>query len=166
VRLLRNKILLTSLVTIFVIAGMFPISIVAQPKEMTKLSSENAQIYVEVRDAFYADLDGDGLEDDVHTYIYLKLTGSKNFNFDYYLTLTLPSGHDFLFGWNIKTWNMNEIRLNSSLLDTALEPGWYHLHVEIILKTGGLAYIDEEHIFDPPGTGSSGSGARGFTEAW
>lgn len=139
----------TMLITIFMASSL---SIIAQPtwKTTSTLEEDKPNISIYVAEAYYGDLDADGYEDDTFARVELTLSGANRYNFEYWVTLTLPSGQDFVFGWGINT-RLNFLNLSTTMYDTALESGWYHLHIEIVLKTGGTSYLDMEHVFDPPG---------------
>jgi len=138
---------------IIAIFALSTISSVAQPSwKTTTLTQEDSgpTIVMAVKDAKYGDFDNDGHQDDTLARVEMNLTGANRFNFEYWVTLTLPSGRQFVFGWNINT-RLNFLNLTATMYNTAIEAGMYHLHVEIVLKTGGATYLDVEHVFDPPG---------------
>lgn len=149
--ILKKQLLLLPILYVLMFSGV----VTAAPiwKLNQTLYSEMT-IKIVVREAYYSDLDSDGFEDDVYIRTELLLEGANRYNFDYWLTLTLPSGVQFIFGWGINT-RLNFLNIGNNLMNTALEPGWYDLHVEVIMKTGGISYTNTMHTFDPPGSGDT-----------
>lgn len=132
--------------TLFIISAL---SSTANPD--WKISTNTSPVIsIQVKEAYYADLDGDGLEDDVYSQVEIRLSGANRYNLDYWITLTLPSGENFVFGWFVST-RLTTLNIANNLYNTALEAGWYHLHIEVFMKTGGISYTNYEHWFDPPG---------------
>ncbi|TFG08045.1 hypothetical protein EU538_07780 [Candidatus Thorarchaeota archaeon] len=118
-------------------------------------SAGSSRLLVTVDDAFYADLDLDGSEDDI--LIDMTLTVSENAASprysEYYLTLQLPSGIEHralvqLIG------RFSELHMRVFWYDSAWESGWYNLDVAAIAYGGSvLGYVETSYVFDPP-TGS------------
>jgi len=109
--------------------------------------------------ANYGDFDGDGFEDDVYINVTIDLSGANVYNFQYILTLTLPSGLFYTYQYTIVT--DSNLVLHHYLMDHATEPGWYDVDVDITMKTGGISTAHAEYIFDPPGGGSNGGSPDG-----
>jgi hypothetical protein len=147
--------MVTIIFALFMISALF----VAATPDWKISSSTSPIINIHVKEAYYADLDGDGSEDDVYTQVDLTMSGANRYNLQYWITLTLPSGQEFVFGWIINT-GRTTLNIANTLYNTALESGWYHLHIEVVMKTGGVSYTNYEHMFDPPGD------ADGNTKPW
>ncbi len=114
-----------------------------------------SRLEVTVDYATYADLDSDGIEDDI--LIDLTLTVPPHAPCprysEYYLVLTLPSGFKH-YGLVQLIGRFSEIRMRIFWYDSAWEPGWYNLDITAIAYGGSvLGYTETSHIFDPP-TGS------------
>ncbi len=111
---------------------------------------------VTINDAFYADLDGDALEDDVSILITIRIgDGQKSpGKSEVYYTLTLPSGQQHRALVKI-IGKYREIRLALSWFDAAWEPGWYNIRVDaFVYGVPGVSYDMAICDFDPPGTGN------------
>jgi len=144
-------------ITLLSLFFMSSLSIVASPSWKTSsTSSDGPSVAIHVKDAYYFNADGDGLQDDTFASIELTIVSANRINFEYWITLTLPSGNAFQFGLQINT-VYTYLELNHTMYNTALEAGWYNLHVEVVLKTGGISYTDAHHVFDPPGDGQEGA---------
>lgn len=119
-------------------------------------ASEPHPLDIAVDHAYYYDLDGDGVEDDVYIELTLKVPPGqlKPKKSDCYVTLTLPSGTYHLSLITI-IGQFKEIHLGLSWYNTATEPGWYNVKVDV-LTSGytGRSYSTTTYDFDPPtGTG-------------
>lgn len=121
------------------------------PEKLLQAGSCNKPtILLDITQGFYADTDGDGLEDDVYVETVMQILCANRVNFEYYITLTLPSGMSFTYGYQINT-RLNLITFDNNFYDHALESGDYKVDVQIFLKTGGISYSSGSLVFDPPG---------------
>ena len=92
-----------------------------------KTSYSGDVIYpLEITDANYADLDSDGLEDDVVVNLVLHSPTGKLCYFDaiFDMYLTLPSGYTYYMNFQI-TEVFVDLPVTLSLFNTAHESGWY-----------------------------------------
>ena len=121
--------------------------------------ANSVSVSTTVNYANYGDFDGDGYEDDVYINVTIDLSGGNVYNFDYYLTLTLPSGLSYTYGYSFVT-DYDRLVIHHYLMGHATEPGWYDVDIDIIMKTGGIYHTAAYYIFDPPG-GQAGAGATG-----
>ncbi len=145
-----------------VLSIMLLIGILFSPSQFTNagapgfwvFSTENPTISVRVIDAYYADLDNDTYQDDIYALVRFELSGAAWYNFDYYVTLTLPSGYNFSYAFAITA--TGSFDLNHYFFDHATESGNYTLSVLVILKTGGLSTDSDIYVFDPPGASTGG----------
>ena len=111
---------------------------------------EKPTVLITIVDALYTDLDDDGLEDDVFASVDLSLICGNRFNLEYYITLTLPSGLSFTYGYMINT-RLDSFTMQNNFYNHAIESGDYQIDVYIVLKTGGISFSHNSVIFDPPG---------------
>lgn len=124
-------------------------------------SVSDAMVYIDITTAYYADLEGDGLENDVFVGVRLTFEGASTYNFDYYIFLTLPSGAEFGYMFSAAT-RMEVLNIDNYFWNHATESGWYEVAVYMVLRTGGAQVISESLIFDPPG-GSGGADPIGVS---
>jgi hypothetical protein len=91
----------------------------------------------------------------------LKFLGANSYNFDYFVYLTLPSGLQFNYAISLSS-RLQILELNNYFWNHAIETGWYHVEVFVVMRTGGIALSSSDLIFDPPG-GSGGSDPISFS---
>ncbi len=118
-------------------------------------------IGIEITNAFYADLDGNGIEDDIFVQVDLSFFGASTINFDYYIILTLPSGESHAYTISLAS-HVDKLIIDNYFWNHATEPGWYTVEVHTVLRTGGVQILSDSMVFDPPG-GSEGSDPIGFS---
>lgn len=127
-------------------------------------STNGTYMTFRVRDAYYGDMEGDGLKDDIHMLIDIHIEGiSTRYNFNLYITLLLPSGESHTYAYSIKT-KILDFTAQVIFYNHATESGWYTIHLLTILfsgKTTGDA--TDEYSFDPPGGNPGGDPHASFT---
>ncbi len=128
-----------------------PVTVEAKQKVTVKSETcSGPHVAISIKEARYINLDNDNLEDDVMATVQLDILCSNRVNFEYYITLTLPSGRSFTYAYMINT-RLNTLTLDNYFYNHAIERGDYKIDVEILLKTGGISYGHNDVIFDPPG---------------
>lgn len=148
----------TFVVFVVVLSSLFIIPASAKTvKVTTKEATCKPSINLDVVEAYYADLDGDGMADDVYSRVDIQLHCGNRYNFDYRISLILPSGftvYDYL-GINTR---LTHFSIATTFYNYAFEAGDYQIDAEALLSTGGQFYHISSLIFDPPG-GISGTGS-------
>jgi len=142
----RLSILIASIV---MLSAIVPI-ISAQPR----IASID---YIQIIDAYYADLDGDGYEDDIKLLVDCCFVDADPSRVDLNIWIELPSG--LTFSVRVSIYNTpSEFLLNIDCFDMAIESGWYtvSLLASIMGAGNGKLYITDEIIFDPPTGGGPG----------
>ncbi len=137
------------MVSIVMLSAIVP-TISAQPR----IASVD---YIQIADAFYADLDGDGYEDDIKLLVECCFTESNPTRIDLNIWIELPSG--LTFSVRVSIYNTpSEFLLNIDCYDMAIESGWYTvtLLASVMGAGNGKLYITDEIIFDPPTGGGPG----------
>ncbi len=120
-------------------------------KNSVNTSSVDTMVNITISEAYYADLDNDGYEDDVFVETQLAFTGSSSsYNFDYYIVLTLPSGLSYTYSFAASS-KVDFLTIGNYFWSHASEAGWYNVDIHIVMRTGGVALTSESLIFDPPG---------------
>ena len=107
--------------------------------------------YIQIVDAYYADLDGDGYEDDIKLLVDCSFLDTNPTRVDLNIWIELPSG--LTFNVRVSIYNTpNEFLLNIDCFDTAIESGWYTVTMLASVMGGGNGklYITDEIVFDPP----------------
>ena len=122
--------------------------------EFNVSNTESPTISVRVIDAYYSDLDNDTYQDDIYALVRFELSGALRYYFDYYVTLTLPSGYNFSYAFAIIA--TGSFDLNHYFFDHAIESGNYTLSVFVILKTEGISTDSHIYVFDPPRASTGG----------
>lgn len=113
--------------------------------------------YVHIADAYYADLDGDGAEDDIKLLVEFAFPEDVVARVDLNIWIELPSG--LTFNIRVSVWRApGESVLNIDCFDMAIESGWYTvtLLTSVMGSGGGRYYIYDQIVFDPPTGGGSG----------
>ena len=107
--------------------------------------------YIQIVDAYYADLDGDGYEDDIKLLVDCCFLDTNPSRVDLNIWIELPSG--FTFNVRVSIYNTpNEFLLNIDCFDMAIESGWYTVTMlaSVMGAGNGKLYIIDEIVFDPP----------------
>ncbi|MHA1769186.1 MAG: hypothetical protein ACTSV3_04980 [Candidatus Thorarchaeota archaeon] len=111
--------------------------------------------YIQIIDAYYADLDGDGYEDDIKLLVQFSLGTTEPSRIDINIWIELPSGIKYSMRVSVYRAPSDSI-LNIDCFDMATESGWYTVTMlASIMGTGnGKVYLTDNIVFDPPtGTG-------------
>ena len=140
---------------IFSILALFILVSPASGRIGSTAVSSDPTVSINITTAYYADLEGDGLENDIFVGVVLSFVGASTYSFDYYIFLTLPSGTEYGYTFSAAT-KTEILNLDNYLWNHATEAGWYKVTIYIVLKTGGAQLVTESLIFDPPG-GSGGA---------
>ena len=107
--------------------------------------------YIQIVDAYYADLDGDGYEDDIKLLVECSFGDTDPSRVDLNIWIELPSG--LTFNVRVSIYNTpSEFLLNIDCFDTAIESGWYTVSMlaSVMGAGNGKLYVTDEIIFDPP----------------
>ncbi len=123
---------------------------------------------VEIRpiDAYYADLDLDGVEDDIRIYLNVTIIGfgadqlARGVEYGMVLNLFLPSNSKYSYQYT-STDNSSRFSLRVDILNQATEKGWYTLRVAGYYQNLDInkPFTESFHQFDPPG-GMTGDDPR------
>ncbi len=108
-------------------------------------------IYVIMDEAYYADADGDGLEDDIvvrYEIIPSETENQTEYVIELYCTLTLPSGVSFVYECAVVT--STGCSVTQIWFDAVSESGWYKYSVYAYTFDGSVDPGYNEIIFDPP----------------
>ncbi len=151
--MLRNKLKLLIISAIILLALV--------PASTAAVTDTTGPIKVEILDAYYADLDNDGLEDDVYSAVKVSLIPQGIQVYDYLIELELPSGATFSYYYVIAT-NKQVVLYDNYFWDHATESGWYKITVSVVLISSNFEYHETTLVFDPPG-GHGGSEPPQFT---
>ena len=127
----------------------------AGSNKVSTLDNDKPYILIDIQEAYYADLEGDGMEDDVFVGVELAFFGASVYNFDYYIFLTLPSGAEFGYAVALAA-HTDLAYFGNYFWNHATEPGDYTVTVYTVLRTGGMTLFSDALVFDPPG-GTGGS---------
>lgn len=116
------------------------------------VTSGTDNITINIIDAYYCNLDHDGLEDD----IIVKAVLDSNFEADVlaflYLDIILPSGLVYKFDFQVfLELDGSHLLLTIKTYDTAIESGWYDCKLSgIIVHKDMLLFSESTYTFDPP----------------
>jgi len=135
---------LAFLFTAIVVLSLWIPAVNAQPRVTTAE-------YIRIVDAYYADLDADGYEDDIKLLVECSFVDTDPNRVDLNIWIELPSG--LTFNVRVSIFNTpNEFLLNIDCFDMAIESGWYTvtLLASVMGSGDGKLYITDEIIFDPP----------------
>lgn len=114
-----------------------------------------------VDDAYYDDLDTDGIQDDIRVYVIIEVNSS-------YLTtavqlllgIEMPSGNEIWFEANFDVTSIkytSNYLVTFNLINTAKETGWYWAHCYGYINGETLSNTHSLY-FDPPGDDSGDPG--------
>jgi hypothetical protein len=110
-----------------------------------------------IADAYYADLDNDGYEDDIKLLLEFCFENVDSVRVDLNIWIELPSG--LMYAFRISVYRAPaQSTLNVDCLDMATESGWYTVTMiaSIMGMGGGKYYITDQLDFDPPTGGGPG----------
>ena len=132
------------LLTFVLLASMMIPVVSAQPR----LASANT---IQIIDAYYGDLDGDGVEDDIKILVEFDFIILEPSRVDLNIWIELPSGYTYNVRVSVYRAPTESI-LNIDCFNMATESGWYTVTMlASIMGTGaGKYYITDELVFDPP----------------
>ena len=110
-----------------------------------------------IADAYYADLDGDGYEDDIKLLVEFSFENLDPIRVDLNIWIELPSGLMYVFRISVYR-APAQSTLNVDCIDMATESGWYTVTMiaSIMGTGGGKFYITDQLEFDPPTGGGPG----------
>lgn len=135
--------------------GLFAILLLIATSTSIHPTNANFSALSTISDAYYTDLDQDGLQDDVRLLILLELVNNKMYtNVDLYVGLKLPSGTEYWFLAEfvlVKYTTYGYVQLEFDLLNTATETGWYEANTVGFAGNEQFSYMDSL-VFDPPGS--------------
>ncbi len=146
--------LLATTAMILLLFGSFVTAVRADARQLSE-GKKIATIGLRIVDAYYADLDNDGYEDDILGIIKITMTGVNVANMEYVISLTLPSGTIYSYLVKITT-NQDVIVLKNFFWDHAYESGDYTLKVTLNLINYEKITVSETYTFDPPGSSQGG----------
>ncbi|MDF1538276.1 MAG: hypothetical protein P1Q69_05190 [Candidatus Thorarchaeota archaeon] len=141
---------------------LIPLMVLAGMLFLTCMPVADAQVlkvadvtYIQIIDVYYADLDDDGIEDDIKLLVEFSFPTDTVARVDLNIWIELPSGYTF----NVRVSVLRapgESILNIDCFNTAIESGWYTvtLLASVMGSGGGRYYIMDEIVFDPPKGGS------------
>ncbi len=108
-----------------------------------------------IADAYYADLDEDGYEDDIKILLEFSFESIEPIRVDLNIWVELPSG--LMYAFRVSVYRAPaQSTLNIDCIDMATESGWYTVTmIASVMGTGaGRLFITDQLEFDPPtGTG-------------
>ena len=148
-------------VIIFFISVVFflPAFAYAQQNSVT-ISNKRLQIILTIQDAFYTDADKDGSDDDIISYFSISVSTidedfkkkNKGVKIKIKVKIIFPSKNHEKHSFSLRLRD-GTVNYQLTLLNHALESGWYDLLITIKANQGrnikGTAMLS----FDPPGTG-------------
>ncbi len=126
-------------------------------------SASDRTVWTTIKEAYYSDLDGDGLNDDVFLGVQVDFLnfGKSDFingiHYSVLIGLVLPSGTEFWYQME-DTDNRSTLYLSFHLLNHAIENGWYKSYA-----AGSYREMRQDKpivahyvVFDPPGGQNGG----------
>ncbi len=133
--------------------------ITANPRN--EILEERSMVSTTIINAYYADLDSDGLEDDIDVIIALNANFEGRFRASFLLTIELPSGLTFKFlleAWLSISPDITKY-LKVTAFNTAIEEGWYTVTLDGQIRGVQLGsfYTSSSFVFDPPTGQGSGN---------
>jgi len=146
------------LVAIFLIACMsFSFSIFQTQGGSRVYTTESDNFQITIIDAYYADLDNDGYEDDIWIEGKTEILNREGrVRYDLYVDIYTPDNqtHSALF------YVLSDLHSHSYFIhayDTARAEGWYKVSFQgLLYGEGDLTYCDSSYEFDPPTNSGSG----------
>lgn len=108
-------------------------------------------IIVIMNDAYYANLDDDGIEDDIvviYEIILPDIDNDTDYVIELYCTLTLPSGATYVYECAVVT--SDGCIVTQYWFNAATETGWYKYSVYAYSYTADMDSGFDEIVFDPP----------------
>ena len=161
---------MTLFITLFLFSAAAVSSILGTATHTAQAFTEDdvigATLKIKVTDAYYADLDGDGLVDDVYVEVEFdtKLAVSSDvandvysgtYEYEYDIILELPSGKSYDWEVDFSTYD-SKVRIGHNMYNTATEPGYYRTSIDAELEEPAEAEDFTSHVFDPPGSDPGG----------
>ncbi|MHA1304566.1 MAG: hypothetical protein ACTSPI_12790 [Candidatus Heimdallarchaeaceae archaeon] len=145
-KLIRKIVLFCTLLLITISFG------IKSSAYVTYSTSNSSLLTVHIQTAYYADLEGDGKENDIFTSIYISFYSIYYYNHLYaYLELDLPSGEYYAYLISLEFYGIQEVTLPIYLYNHATESGDYILYVAAFFADDSDILAESIAIFDPPG---------------
>ncbi|MDF1540046.1 MAG: hypothetical protein P1Q69_14220 [Candidatus Thorarchaeota archaeon] len=129
------------------------------PDSTSILAEDNLQIVVIIDQAYYADYDEDGMDDDIITSFRVLVAdggdyiigddSGVNYVIDIQTELILPSGDIKTYGFQITT--QNGVGITLGWINYVTESGWYDFTVNAICLNIVMDSSQDSVTFDPPG---------------
>ncbi|MHA1911669.1 MAG: hypothetical protein ACTSYA_08235 [Candidatus Kariarchaeaceae archaeon] len=127
-------------------------------KSETTIDIGDISMTINIYDAYYCDLQGDGREDDVVAKFTIDIENEedKYFLFITKIVLELPSGYKYNYYYNMDT-SEEEYDYTMNFNNHATESGWYTVDIFCLLFDGRhIGFGLESYTFDPPGDADGG----------
>ncbi len=117
-------------------------------------------IDLQIIDAYYADLDGDGSSDDIRIVALLNITEQNikgsTLKWDFVLKIILPSGDYYLCSASVVTWASDQL-ITFDALNTVTESGLYTAILDAKFTNYFHEFDSTIYTFDPPEKGGNGT---------
>lgn len=132
------------------------LSIVVLPgfstSETVIIENNKITMAITIVDAYYTELDGDGIQNDVVSHFNLNFTNDQftSVFYDLDFSLILPSGINYSYHYAFSTTEY-DLAYVVSFFNHATESGWYTFGITGTIYQGGTATGAVDLIFDPPG---------------
>ena len=144
------------LLSFIMILTLIPINMIAAE---TVVQDYTTCVTLDILDAYYFAAEDDGLENDIAGYFMLKVESNRQLPprklvvFYLLVSLTLPSGKQYSYLWEVTSSYNIEVYPTVYFYDHATESGWYLLEITCFLNLGPktTAFGTESYYFDPPG---------------
>jgi hypothetical protein len=128
-------------------------------------ASANFSVNIYIDDAWYEDIDSDGIEDDIGVNLTVSLYNKYVYtDIDLYLGITLPSGYEywFLASFTVEKYTYyTDFGMTFELYNTATESGWYDASA-VGFADGEMFSYMHTITFDPPGDTNEGNPAGAY----
>lgn len=147
---------------VFTLFILLLVSVTSTSQAAEACTTTSTGFDVSIVTAYYADLEGDGIENDVYVLLQFDIVDVPIYDFVYQIVLELPSGASYVYLVAVRAW-VTTVYLNNYFFNHATESGNYTVYVDTLLVAPYNAADSAMMVFDPPGYSEGGDVPPGFT---
>jgi hypothetical protein len=141
------------LITLILYASFFASGNILTASGTVIADQDESSVNITILNAYYADLDQGGIENDIFVEFTLNLTLQEDDGyFLFYFTLVLPSGTEYYYRTSFSVSQSTNYYGVLYFYNYATEAGWYEIKsLGVLFQEDDIKWYFTSYIFDPPG---------------